>query len=53
MTQLSQAQMLKAIDLLVQQGRAEHTTIDGKPAIRLIKPSSAKSSDVGEQGDGK
>ena len=28
--------VLHAIDLLVQQGRAEHTMIDGKPGIKLI-----------------
>ena len=27
-----------AIDLLVAQGRAERTVVDGKPGVRLLKP---------------
>lgn len=46
MTQPTQAQMLKAIDLLVQQGRAVHTIIDGKPAIKLIDKSEPKSKEA-------
>lgn len=37
MTEPTQGQILKAIDRLVREGRAEHTLIDGKPGIRLIK----------------
>lgn len=37
MTTITQADMLKAVDRLVREGRAEHTMINGKPAIRLVK----------------
>lgn len=38
----TQAEMLKAIDKLVRDGKAEHVMIDGKPGIRLIKTEEAK-----------
>ena len=31
-----------AIDLLVDQGRAERVVIDGKPGVRLIRPEDRK-----------
>ena len=34
---INNAQVLKAIDKLVREGRAEHTMNDGKPGIRLTK----------------
>ncbi len=41
MEKITQAEMLKAIALLVREGRAEHTMIDGKPGIRLVPNSAA------------
>src|SRR4051812_42464242 len=41
MTDPTLSQMLKGIDLLVQQGRAEHCMVDGKPGIRLLKEMAA------------
>ncbi len=32
---ITQAQMLKGMDRLVREGRAEHTTINGMPALKL------------------
>lgn len=50
MSTVTQAEMLKAIDRLVREGRAEHTIIDGKPAIRLIKENVSPKSDVAKDG---
>lgn len=37
MTEISKAQIIRAIDKMVREGRAVHTLIDGQPGIRLIK----------------
>lgn len=52
MAQVSQAQMLKTIDLLVQQGRAEHVIINGTPGIRMIEKPVPRAVD-GEEAAGK
>lgn len=40
--QPTQAEILKAIDKLVREGRAVHTMIDGKPGLKLVEKPQAK-----------
>ncbi|RKE65636.1 hypothetical protein DFP91_5895 [Pseudorhodoplanes sinuspersici] len=38
MTKPSQSEILKVIDRLVCEGHLEHTMIDGKPGVRVARP---------------